>query len=211
MCSKDINLPRSILFTKKKWKLRQVKATPSLKFQGLASPGVAAMRTPLGDIAVDLASLERVPQVLPSPAAHAREHSLEVELPFLQRVAPRAQIVPMAVGHATSAEVGEVLEALWGGPETVIVISSDLSHYLPYAVGRERDRGTAARIVALHPAPLVGEQACGAAGLNGLAWVARKRGLTCELLDLRSSGDTAGGRGDVVGYGAFALYEEDRS
>ncbi len=179
--------------------------------EGLASPGAEAMRTPLGDIAVDLASLERVPQVLSSPVVHSREHSLEVELPFLQRVAPRAQVVPMAVGHATPAEVGRVLEALWGGPETVIVISSDLSHYLPYAVGRERDRSTAAQIVALHPVPLLGEQACGAASLNGLAWVARKRGLTCELLDLRSSGDTAGGRGEVVGYGAFALYEGGES
>jgi len=180
-------------------------------FEGMASPGAAALRTPLGEIPVDLESLDRVPEVAASPVVHAREHSLEVELPFLQRVVPNARVVPLAVGRATAAEVGTVLQALWGGPETVFVISSDLSHYLPYGVGREKDRETAARIVALSPEPLHGDEACGAAGINGLAWVARKRGLSCELLDLRSSGDTAGGRAEVVGYGAFALYEGDVS
>jgi AmmeMemoRadiSam system protein B len=173
---------------------------------GLASPGAAALRTPLGDVAVDVDALATVPSVTADPAAHAREHSLEVELPFLQRVVPRARVVPLAVGRASAEDVGTVLEALWGGDETVMVISSDLSHYLPYAAAREVDRDTASRIAALDDDSLRGEQACGAAGLNGLVWVARRKGLRCELLDLRTSGDTAGGRDQVVGYGAFALF-----
>jgi AmmeMemoRadiSam system protein B len=137
---------------------------------------------------------------------HAREHSLEVELPFLQRVAPHAKVVPLAVGGAPPEEVARVLGALWGGVETVIVVSSDLSHYLPYDVARVMDGRTAARIVALDDS-LTGEEACGAAGLNGLLRVARAKKLRAELIDLRSSGDTAGSHDGVVGYGAFALYE----
>jgi AmmeMemoRadiSam system protein B len=174
---------------------------------GLASPGAAALRTPLGDVAVDLDALATVPSVAADPAAHAREHSLEVELPFLQRVVPRARVVPLVAGLTSPTEVGLALEALWGGPETVIVISSDLSHYLPYAIGREVDRATAQRIAAFDPLPLDDDDACGAAGINGLVWAARRRGMRCELLDLRSSGDTSGDMDRVVGYGAFALYE----
>lgn len=173
--------------------------------EGMVTPGVAAMRTPLGDVRVDGDALG-VAGVAASPAVHALEHSLEVELPFLQRVAPRAKVVPFAVGRAPPAEVAGVLASLWGGPETVIVISSDLSHYLPYDVGRNADQRTAARIVGLD-GPLSGDEACGAAGINGLLRVARDKGLRVELVDLRSSGDTAGPRGEVVGYGAFALYE----
>ena len=173
---------------------------------GLASPGVETLRTPLGDVPVDLGALTGLAGVEADPLAHAREHSLEVELPFLQRVLPRARVVPLAVGHASPELVGRTLEALWGGDETVIVISSDLSHYLPYDEGRRCDRATASRITTLDPRPLRGDEACGAAGINGLLWVARRKGLSCELLDLRSSGDTAGGRREVVGYGAFALY-----
>jgi AmmeMemoRadiSam system protein B len=171
---------------------------------GLASPDAAALRTPLGDVAVDVASLDAL-QIPGSAAAHQREHSLEVELPFLQRVAPRARVVPLAAGRG--ADLARVLESLWGGPETVIVISSDLSHYLPYEEGRAADERTAARIVALDEAPLSGEDACGCAGINGLVRVAKKKGMRAELVDLRSSGDTAGTRDEVVGYGAFAFYE----
>jgi MEMO1 family protein len=148
-----------------------------------------------------------LPELTPDRDAHAREHCLEVELPFLQRVAPHAKLVPLVAGHAGAEEVGQALEALWGGPETLVVISSDLSHYLPYAEGRALDRHTAARILALEPS-LSGEEACGAVGINGLLWLARKKRLRLELVDLRSSGDTAGGRAEVVGYGAFAAYEE---
>lgn len=179
--------------------------------EGMVSPAASGMRTPLGDVRIDTAVLTRVPDVAPSAEAHAREHSLEVELPFLQRVLPHAVVVPIVVGHAEPDAVADVLRALWGGAETVLVVSSDLSHYLPYAEGRAVDVATAARIVAFD-GPLSGEEACGAAGLNGLLLVAREKGMRAEILDLRSSGDTAGrdtrDRDGVVGYGAFAFYEE---
>jgi hypothetical protein len=173
---------------------------------GLAWPGVSRLSTPLGEIDVDIAAIAGVPELAASVAAHAREHSLEVELPFLQRVAPRATVVPLVVGRARPEQVGRVLDALWGGPETLIVISSDLSHYEPYDLGRAHDERTVARIVD-GDTSLRGEDACGAAGLNGLAWVARKRQLRVELIDLRSSGDTAGRRDEVVGYAAFVGHE----
>jgi AmmeMemoRadiSam system protein B len=173
---------------------------------GLVSPGATHLRTPLGELAVDTAALRQI-GVEDNPTAHAREHSLEVELPFLQRVTPRAKIVPLAGTRADPELVGGALESLWGGPETLIVISSDLSHFHPYAEGRAQDVRTCARILALDTT-LAGEDACGSIGLNGLAWLARKRGnLRVELVDLRSSGDTAGRRDEVVGYGAFAIYE----
>ena len=176
--------------------------------EGLATPGCARLRTPLGEIEIDREALRGLGGIEDNVAAHAREHSLEVELPFLQRVAPHAKIVALAGSRAEPERVGRVLEALWGGPETLIVISSDLSHYLPYAQGRELDRETCARITAFDMA-ITGDRACGSVGINGLAWIARKKQLRCELIDLRSSGDTAGSRDEVVGYAAFALYEGD--
>jgi MEMO1 family protein len=173
----------------------------------LASPGAQRLRTPLGELEVDGEALRALPELAADPAAHAREHSLEVMLPFLQRVVPRARIVALAGSRAAPEEVGRVLAALWGGPETLIVISSDLSHYLPYMDARARDTRTAARIVA-RDTSIAGDEACGAIGINGLLWLARERGLRVELLDLRSSGDTAGSRDQVVGYGAFAVYED---
>lgn len=177
--------------------------------EGLVSPGATRLRTPLGELAVDteaLALLEKQLGITANPSAHAREHSLEVELPFLQRVAPRAKIVPLAGTRADPELVGRALAALWGGPETLIVISSDLSHYHPYAKARALDESTAARIVALD-GTIAGDEACGSIGINGLLHVARRRSLQIELVDLRSSGDTAGTRDEVVGYGAFAVYE----
>lgn len=174
--------------------------------EGLVSPGASALRTPLGDLAVDVDALRLLDGVGANARVHAREHSLEVELPFLQRVTPRAKVVPLAGTRADPEVVGRALDLLWGGPETLIVISSDLSHYLPYAEARATDERTAQRILA-RDTTLAGEDACGAIGINGLAWVARKRELTIELLDLRTSGDTAGRRDEVVGYGAFAIYE----
>jgi MEMO1 family protein len=174
--------------------------------RGMVSPGVDRLQTPLGDIEVDLEALAAVREVVPDPAAHAREHSLEVELPFIQRLAPHAKLVPIAVSHAPIEAVGRVLEALWGGPETLIVISSDLSHYHPYADGRARDTRTVERIVAFDPT-LEGDDACGCTGINGLSWVARRKGLHAELCDLRSSGDTAGSRDEVVGYASIAYTE----
>ena len=174
---------------------------------GLVAPEAHLLRTPLGEVEVDEGALAGVATTVPRDArAHAAEHSLEVELPFLQRVLPRAQVVPLAVGGATPAEVARALEELWGGEETVVVVSSDLSHYLPYSVGRAEDERTCARILSLE-GPVASEQACGAAGINGLLEVARARGLRTELLDLKSSGDTAGPRDEVVGYAALAFHE----
>lgn len=172
---------------------------------GLVWPGAAQLRTPLGDVAVDLDAIHRL-GVAADPAAHAREHALEVELPFLQRLAPGARVVPLIGSRASADAVGRTLEALWGGPETLIVISSDLSHYLPYADGRTRDQRTCARILALDPT-IDADDACGSIGINGLTVVARKKQLRAELIDLRSSGDTAGTRDEVVGYAAIAFYE----
>lgn len=178
-------------------------------FEGLALGGAIRWATPLGEVEMDGEGSRDsllLPQVRVIPSAHAKEHSLEVELPFLQRTFPDAKVVALVVGRAREEDVAEVIEATWGGPETAFVLSSDLSHYLPYEAARQADRVTAAEILALR-GPLSGEQACGAAPVNGFLEVARRRNLRVELLDLRSSGDTAGDRGRVVGYGAFAFYE----
>ena len=176
--------------------------------RGLALPGVARFATPLGEIEVDAAAVARLrdlPQVSESPRAHAAEHALEVHLPFLQATLGSFTLVPLVVGDATPAEVAEVLDALWGADETLIVVSTDLSHYLPYRVAQETDRATVDAMLALDPT-LDPTQACGAMAVNGLLLAARRRGLTPMLLDLRNSGDTAGDRARVVGYGSLALY-----
>jgi AmmeMemoRadiSam system protein B len=168
--------------------------------RGVALPSAAAFETPLGQVALEL------PGDLPhSDAAHAREHSIEVELPFLQVSLRELRLVPIVVGDAEPAEVADVLARLWGGAETAIVVSSDLSHYLPYQDARRADEETARRIERLVPVP--DRAACGEAPLNGLLFEAARRGMRCERIDLRSSGDTAGARDRVVGYGAFALRE----
>ena len=177
--------------------------------QGLALPGHESFVTPLGEVEIDAKGAQtalRLPQVRVVPEAHAREHSLEVELPFLQVLLGDFELVPLTVGQAGPEEVAEVLDRLWGGPETLIVISSDLSHYLPYDAAQRADRATADRILALH-GPLDPYQACGAMPINGLLHAARERGLSSRLLDLRNSADTAGDPSRVVGYGAFAFHE----
>ena len=177
--------------------------------RGLALPAAGALATPLGEIDVDAAAvalIRHLPQVTVSSAAHAPEHSLEVHLPFLQSVLEKFTVVPLAVGDASADEVAQVLDALWGGPETLIVVSSDLSHYLSYQEAQALDRATAQAILDLK-SDITHEQACGGTPVNGLTLAARRRGLAPELLDLRSSGDTAGDRRRVVGYGAFAFYE----
>jgi AmmeMemoRadiSam system protein B len=174
---------------------------------GAAIPSVRAFSSPLGEVPLDeaaLARLAQLPFVQRSDRAHALEHSLEVHLPFLQSVLGSFSLVPVVVGDAAPHDMARLFGEVWGGDETLIVVSSDLSHYLPYEAARGRDRDTARRIVAME-ANLVGEEACGAAPINGLLEAARERGLRPELVDLRNSADTAGDRGRVVGYGAFAF------
>lgn len=176
---------------------------------GVAVPAARAFASPLGTVALDLEAIEairKLPFVEVSDRAHALEHSLEVHLPFLQSVLGDFLLVPLVVGDAAPAEMAALLEALWGGDETLVVVSSDLSHYLPYEAARRRDGDTARSILALD-AHLAPEDACGAAPINGLLDLARRRGLEARLVDLRNSGDTAGDRDRVVGYGAFAFHE----
>jgi AmmeMemoRadiSam system protein B len=175
--------------------------------RGLAVPGARAFATPLGEVALDAAGIRDacvLPQVVVSDDAHAAEHALEVQLPFLQSVLGTFTLVPLAVGRATPDNVAGVLDVLWGGPETLIVVSSDLSHYHAYADAQRIDRNTADAILALSP-NLDHEQACGATPINGLLLCARRRGLQPALLDLRNSGDTAGDRSRVVGYASFTF------
>jgi AmmeMemoRadiSam system protein B len=186
--------------------------THRVPVRGLAWPDAAAFDTPLGAIPVDmeaLAAIRALPQVTISSAAHAWEHSLEVHLPFLQKMLPDFRLAPLAVGDAQPEEVADVLDRLWGGEETLIVISSDLSHYLPYDKAKDTDTRTVQAILDLKQ-PLDHQQACGATPINGLIVLARRRHLHPRLLDLRNSGDTAGDRSHVVGYTALAFYEAGR-
>jgi len=174
---------------------------------GLALPSADAFATPLGIVPLDLeamASLSELPHVVTFNAAHAFEHSLEVQLPFLQAVLTDFTLVPLVVGDATPGEVAEALERVWGGEETVIVVSSDLSHYLTYPEAQRSDRATADAILHLS-APVNHSQACGSTSINGLLLAARGHRLEPHLLDLRNSGDTAGDKHRVVGYGAFVF------
>lgn len=183
--------------------------THRVGIRGLAVPSVDAFATPLGEIPIDRAGRAaalRLPQVAMSDAPHLAEHSLEVQLPFLQRALDEFSLLPLAVGDAAPAEVAEVLDAVWGGAETLIVISSDLSHFHPYDAAQAIDRESIDAVLAL-AGPLDHEQACGATPLNGLLRVARRRGLKPSLLDLRNSGDTAGDRRRVVGYAALRFDE----
>ncbi|MCS7090042.1 MAG: AmmeMemoRadiSam system protein B [Verrucomicrobiota bacterium] len=175
-------------------------------FEGLALPRAGQFYTPLGPVPVDreaTARLADLPQVKLLDAAHAGEHCLEVELPFLQAILPRFAIVPLVVGESSDEEVAEVLDRLWGGPETRIVISSDLSHYHPYAEAVRLDRTTADAIEARRVAMLTPERACGFRAIRGLLRASCARDLQVDTVDLRNSGDTAGPRDRVVGYGAF--------
>ncbi len=179
-------------------------------FDGLATSSAEAFATPLGVVPLDLEAIREVrslPQIQQLDEAHAQEHSLEVQLPFLQTVLGRFTLVPLAVGDAMPEDVAEVLDALWDGPETRIVISSDLSHYHDLQTARRLDRATAKAIEALRPNGVGDEGACGRIPIRGLLKTARRRRLRARTLDLRTSGDTAGPRDQVVGYGAFTFEE----
>ena len=174
---------------------------------GAAIPSVDAFSSPLGAVRLDRAALDdlaTLPFVETSDRAHAQEHSLEVHLPFLQSVLGDFSLVPLVVGDASPDEMAALFDRVWGGDETLVVVSSDLSHYLPYRAAQERDSRTAQAIVELE-ARLIPDEACGAAPINGLLTAARRRTLGAELVDRRNSGDTAGDRARVVGYGAFAF------
>lgn len=177
-------------------------------FRGVAATSADRWATPLGPIAIDTELVHRVVEAglaVVADVAHAREHSLEVQLPFLRTVVPDALLAPFVVGDAPPDEVAALLDAVWDEPGTVVVISTDLSHYHRYDEAVRLDRRTAGEILARHPAGVTDTGACGNRPLRGLLRAADDRHLRVDLLDLRNSGDTAGDRNRVVGYGAFAL------
>ena len=183
--------------------------THRVPVDGLALPGVDGLETPLGIVRVepvDPAVRAALPQLVDAPEVHAQEHSLEVHLPFLQTVLGDVAVVPLAVGRARPDQVAAVLDALWGGAETVVVVSSDLSHYLRQDEARAVDELTVAEVLRLE-GPLHHSQACGATPVNGLLLSARRRGMTTRLLGMCTSGDVTGDRRRVVGYAAIAFTE----
>jgi AmmeMemoRadiSam system protein B len=173
-------------------------------FRGVVASAADVWRTPLG-----LVPVETAPGVPLNEAAHEPEHCLEVQLPFLQTVLNDFALIPLVAGNASAAEVAEVLRPLWGGPETLVVISSDLSHYQDYQTARTMDRATARAILELSPGALESDGACGCVPVEGVLLLAKEKGLRSEVVDLRNSGDTAGSKDQVVGYGAFAFYEQE--
>lgn len=177
-------------------------------FRGLAVSRAHAYSTPLGDVPVDqeaIAELLQFPFIEYLEQAHTLEHSLEVHLPFLQTVLDAFKLIPIVAGDAEPAQVASVLERLWGGDETLLVVSSDLSHYHDYATARQRDHETSRLIEALRFDEIVGDAACGKIGVNGLLKLLRDKGLSIKTIDLRNSGDTAGDKVRVVGYGAYVV------
>jgi MEMO1 family protein len=179
-------------------------------FRGLAASSASAFATPLGQVPVDVEALNQalsLPGVSVLDEAHAREHCLEVQLPFLQTVLDQFSIVPLVAGEASAELTSRVLEALWNGPSTRLVVSSDLSHYQDFSTAQRLDGDTAEAIEALAPDRIQNNQACGHVPIRGLLLAARAHGLHARTLDLRNSGDTAGPRDRVVGYGAFAFGE----
>ncbi len=178
-------------------------------FKGVAASAMSHFATPLGQVEIDHDALQaspRLPQLRVFEAAHRDEHSLEVQLPFLQiLLGPDFRLLPLLVGDADGKTVLEVVEALWGGPETLILVSSDLSHYHDYRSAQRLDSATSRAIERLDPSAIGAEQACGRNPLRGLLLAARRHGLRATTLDLRNSGDTAGNRDRVVGYGAYAF------
>ena len=174
--------------------------------RGMASSGADAFRTPLGDVAVDRDAVDAIERygVSVFDATHQYEHSLEVHLPFLQQVLGDFSIVPIVVGEAETGAVADVIELLWGGPETLIVVSSDLSHYHDYEDATAIDAQTCRAIENLDTS-ITHDAACGAAPIRGLLSAARRHDLVAKTLDLRNSGDTSGDREFVVGYGAWAF------
>lgn len=185
--------------------------THRVAVNGLAVPECTHFATPLGPIELDAAALRLLrdkPYVVSNDRVQAQEHSLEVHLPFLQHVLENFTLVPIAVGQASPEVVAEVLDLLWGGPETLIVISTDLSHFQTYGTAQQVDRNTCQQILALD-GTIRPQQACGAFPLNGLLLSLKRRDLQPELIHLCNSGDTAGDKQRVVGYASFAVREKE--
>ena len=178
--------------------------------RGLALSGADVFRTPLGDVPLDRAAIEglEAANVRIFDRTHEFEHSLEVHLPFLQSVLATFSLIPIVVGDASAEDVADVLDSLWGGPETLIVVSSDLSHYLSYDRAQAVDSRTRRAIESLNAPDIDHEAACGATPVRGLLLAARRHGMKVMTLDLRNSGDTAGDRDAVVGYGAWMFTEQ---
>lgn len=177
-------------------------------FRGLAVSHAQNFITPLGTIPVDqdaVKAVARLPFVDYLEQAHTHEHSVEVQLPFLQEMLDDFSIVPIVAGDATPEQVAQVLEMLWGGAETLIIISSDLSHYHDYVMAQQLDQATSQLIENLQYDRLTPELACGKVPISGLLKVAQKKALTIKTIDLRNSGDTAGDKSSVVGYGAYVI------
>ncbi|MDR2379951.1 MAG: AmmeMemoRadiSam system protein B [Bifidobacteriaceae bacterium] len=176
----------------------------------IALAGVEYFRTPLGDVPVWEEGVARVgvlPEIITSPEVHRREHSLEVHLPFIQTaLGPDIPVLPLAVGWAESGAVATMIDSVYGDPKTLVVISSDLSHYLPYWNAIERDERTIARMLGAS-GEIKGEDACGVYPVNGWREIAHRRGLAAHLLDYRNSGDTAGDKNAVVGYAAIQYHQ----
>jgi len=199
------------LFSRRDKIKRVVLLGPShrVAFSGLAVPASDEFNTPLGNIKIDQAgiqSLSDLPQIIVSDQAHRDEHSLEVQLPFLQSILGDFTLIPLVVGDAGRHDVAKVISRLWGGDETLIVISTDLSHYHEYHDAQKMDRATSDAIEKLKPDIIGYEDACGRNGLKGMMTVAIEKNLQAEILDLRNSGDTAGSKDQVVGYGAYVFH-----
>jgi MEMO1 family protein len=181
--------------------------------RGIAVPTADAFETPLGRVPVDrdaLSAIADLPFVVEADAAHAPEHALEVELPFLQMLLGSFALVPLLVGDADPRQVAQLLGRLWGGPDTLIVVSSDLSHYHDYDTARRLDAATAAAIERGEWRSVGPDRACGFLAVAGLLVEADRRGLAARRLALCNSGDTAGPRDRVVGYGAWIWEETPR-
>ena len=177
-------------------------------FRGIAWSQADYFRTPLGDIPVDkkaITKLDDLEYVMPLEKAFEGEHALEVHLPFLQVSLEEFSILPFIVGMASPQQVAEVLNRLWGDEQTLIVISSDLSHFHEYHQAQQQDKRTSNNIEALNYEAIAGEDACGTYPLSGLLLTARQKQLHASVLDLRNSGDTAGDKNSVVGYGAYIV------
>lgn len=189
-----------------------VGAAHRMAIDGMAVPTVDAFDTPLGRVPLDRTAIERaliLPYVHADDTPHRDDHNLEVQLPFLQELFGDFVLFPVLTGRTDGEQVAELLKAFWGGPETLIVISSDLSHYHDYDTAQRLDGDTRRAIESLRPDAIGREQACGRVPVSGLLLETRRRGLGIETLDMRNSGDTAGPRDRVVGYGAWAVTESD--